>query len=280
MSARRNPLYLLINAGNDGPGDVNWVRQSLDSARAYVWADFNALEYLSMEVISFGESAELALPFSDADLLEPPIISPSSSANLDLALHVLAERHEVRRRDTEIARIHDNASCVVMVIGNPPSGDYSEAFRKLKERRYASKFAVINCQIASEFRCLLMDCGFKVIDSWSMTSGSTDILAKLFCVHANSPRNYLLAEGVYQQGWDVDGLLNSADGHDGYLRHLKGVLVEHDSRQPPGVVGQQGAKLDVQEATNDRSNFYRIVLLLACLVLLALGLVLASGLLN
>lgn len=280
MSARRNPLYLLINAGNDGPGDVNWVRQSLDSARAYVWTDFKALEYLSMEVISFGESAELALPFSDADLLEPPIISPSSSANLALALQVLAERHEVRRRDTEIARIRDNAPCVVMLIGNPPSGDYSEAFQKLKERRYASKFAVLNCRISAEFRCLLVDCGFKAIDSWSMTSGSTDILAKLFCVHANSPRNYLLAEGVYQQGWDVDGLLNSADGYDGYLRHLKGLLVEHDSRQPPGVVGQQGAKLDVQESNNDRSNFYRVGLLLAWFVLLALGLVLAFGLLN
>jgi|688.fasta_scaffold395351_2 uncharacterized protein YegL len=280
MSARRNPLYLLINAGNDGPGDINWVRESLDSARAFVRTDIKALEHLSMEVISFGESAELALPFNDADFMDFRIISPSNCANIEAALIMLAERHEVRRRDTEIARICDNASCVVMVIGNPPSGDYSETFLRLKERRYASKFAVLNCQIASEFRCLLMECGFKVIDSWSMTSGSTDILAKLFCVHANSPRNYLFSEGVYQQGWDVDGLLNSADGHDGYLRHLKGVLVEHDSRQPPGVVVQQGSKLHVQESNNDRSNFYRVGLLLACFVLLALGLLLVFGFLN
>ena len=162
-----------------------------------------------------------------------------------------------------------------MVIGNPPSGDYSEAFQKLKERRYASKFAVINCQITSEFRCLLTSCGFKVIDTCSMTSGSTAILAKLFCMHAISPRSYLFSEGVYQQEWDVDGLLNSADGNDGYLGHLKGVLIKDDSRPAAGVVVQRDAKLDLQEPTNDRSNFYRLVLLLACFVLLVLGLIMA-----
>ena len=278
MSSRRSPLYLLINASSCNPGDVSWVRDSLDSALSFVWTDIASLERLSIELISFGESAEVAFPFNDAECFEPPIILPSSSANLEVALRLLAERHDVIRKDREIARIHDNAPCVILVIGNPPSGDYYEAFQKLKERRYASKFAVINCQISSEFRCLLIDCGFKVIDSRSMKSGSADILAKLFCIHANSPRSYLFAEGVYRQEWDVDGLLNSADGHDGYLTHMKGVLIEHDSRQAAGVVAQQGDKLDEQEVSNDGSNFIRTFLLLACLIILALGLILAFGL--
>jgi uncharacterized protein YegL len=224
MSSGRHPLYLLINASNNGPGDVRWVSDSLISALSFVRTDIGSLEHLSVEVISFGESAEVAFPFNDAEFLEPLIISPSSSANLDAAFRILAERHKVRRKDTEIARIRDSAHCVILVIGNPPSGDYSEAFQRFKERRYASKFVVINCQIAPEVRCLLTDCGFKVIDSWSMASGSTDVLAKLFCMHANLPRSYLCSEGVYQQEWDVDALLNSTDGDDGYIRHLKGCL--------------------------------------------------------
>jgi hypothetical protein len=232
-----------------------------------------SLDCLSVELISFGESAEVAFPFNDAEFLEPLVIPPSSSANLDSAFRVLTERHDVRRKDAENARIRDNAPCVILVMGNPPSGDCYEAFQKLKERKYASKFAVINCQITSEFRHLLIDCGFKVIDSLSMKSGSADILAKLFCMHANSPRSYLFAEGVYQQEWDVDGLLNSADGYDGYLRHLKGKITERDSRSPEGAVAQKVYNYDEQEPSNGRSNFWRNFLMLVCFMTLALGLV-------
>ncbi len=273
MASRRSPLYLLINASSCNHGDPGWVRESLASALSFVWTDIKSLECLSVEIISFGESAEVAFPFNDAEFLKPLVIPPSSSANLDSAFRVLTERHDVRRKDAENARIRDNAPCVILVMGNPPSGDCYEAFQKLKERKYASKFAVINCQITSEFRHLLIDCGFKVIDSFSIKSGSADILAKLFCIHANSPKSYLFAEGVYRQEWDVDGLLNSADCYDGYLRHLKGVLTEHDSRSPAGEVTQKLSQCDEQVASNGKSTFWRNLLLIACVIILALGLV-------
>jgi len=273
MASRRSPLYLLINASSCNHGDPGWVRQSLDSALSFIRTDMESLDCLSVELISFGESAEVAFPFNDAEFLEPLVIPPSSSANLDSAFRVLTERHDVRRKDAENASIRDNAPCVILVMGNPPSGDCYEAFQKLNERKYASKFAVINCQITSEFRHLLIDCGFKVIDSLSMKSGSADILAKLFCIHANSPKSYLFSEGVYQQEWDVDGLLNSADGYDGYLRHLKGVLTEHDSRSPAGGVTQKLSQCDEQVASNGKSTFWRNLLLIACVIILALGLV-------
>ena len=277
MSCRRRPIYLLVNASFDYPGDAAWVSRSLESAFSFLRADVESLENVSIEIMSVGESAELVFPYNDVECLEVPPFKPSGCANLEAGLRLLYERDTMRRNERARVGMRDFFPTLVMVLGNPTSGDYLSALKDLSSLKYASKYAVMTCRMEASFHSVLSDHGFKVIDACSLPSESTEILPKLFCVTTNEGRRYLLAEGVLEQKWDIDALLESNDGHDSYLKHLKGVLVERDPGNRPEVgAALEASAIDEQKQSSLRKDRLLLSLLLACFVVLILGVLVAS----
>jgi uncharacterized protein YegL len=277
VSCRRRPIYLLVNASFDYPGDAAWVSRSLESAFSFVRADVESLENVSIEIMSVGESAEVVFPYNDVECLEVPPFKPSGCANLEAGLRMLHERDTMRRNERARVGMRDYFPALVMVLGNPPSGDYLSALKELSSLKYASKYAVMTCRMEAGFHGVLSDHGFKVIDACSLPSESAEILPKLFCVTTNEGRRYLLAEGVLEQKWDIDALLESNDGHDSYLNHLKGVLVERDAEVQSGVGDALKApSIDKKKQPILRTDRFLHFLLLACSVILVLGVLVAS----
>jgi uncharacterized protein YegL len=277
VSCRRRPIYLLVNASFDYPGDAAWVSRSLESAFSFVRADVESLENVSIEIMSVGESVEVVFPYNDVECLEVPPFKPSGCANLEAGLRMLHERDTMRRNERARVGMRDYFPALVMVLGNPPSGDYLSALKELSSLKYASKYAVMTCRMEAGFHGVLSDHGFKVIDACSLPSESAEILPKLFCVTTNEGRRYLLAEGVLEQKWDIDALLESNDGHDSYLNHLKGVLVERDAEVQSGVGDALKApSIDKKKQPILRTDRFLHFLLLACSVILVLGVLVAS----
>jgi uncharacterized protein YegL len=277
VSCRRRPIYLLVNASFDYPGDAAWVSRSLELAFSLVRADVESLENVSIEIMSVGESAEVVFPYNDVECLEVPPFKPSGFVNLEAGLRMLHERDTMRRNERARVGMRDCFPALVMVLGNPPSGDYLSALKELSSLKYASKYAVMTCRMDAGFHSVLSDHGFKVIDACSLPSESTEVLAKLFCVTTNEGRRYLLAEGVLEQKWDIDALLESNDGHDSYLKHLKGVLVERGAEVQSGVGDALKAlSIDKQKQPILRTDRLLHSLLLACSVILILGALVAS----
>lgn len=253
------------------------MSRSLESAFSFLRADVESLENVSIEIMSVGESAELVFPYNDVECLEVPPFKPSGCANLEAGLRLLYERDTMRRNERARVGMRDFFPTLVMVLGNPPSGDYLSALKDLSSLKYASKYAVMTCRMEAGFHSVLSDHGFKVIDACSLPSESTEILPKLFCVTTNEGRRYLLAEGVLEQKWDIDALLESNDGHDSYLKHLKGVLVERDAEVQSGVGDALKApSIDKKKQPILRTDRFLHFLLLACSVILVLGVLVAS----
>jgi hypothetical protein len=254
-----------------------WVSRSLGSALSFVRTDIESLENISIEVMSVGESAEVVFPYNDVECLEAPPFMPSGCANLEAGLRMLHERDTMRRNERARVGMRDCSPALVLVLGNPPSGDYLSALKELSSLKYASKYAVITCRMEAGFHSVLSDHGFKVIDACSLPSESTDVLAKLFCITANEGRRYLLAGGILEQKWDVDALLESNDGQDSYLKHLKGALVERDPGNRPEVgAALEASAIDEQKQSSLRKDRLLLSLLLACFVVLILGVLVAS----
>ncbi len=253
------------------------MSRSLESAISFVRTDVESLSYVSIEVISVGASAEVVFPYNDVEYLELPPVKPSRCANLEAGLRMLHERDSMRRNERARAGMRDCFPTLVLVLGNLPSGDYLSAFKELCSLRYASRYAIITCRMDAGSRSLLSDNGFKVIDACSLPSESTEVLAKLFCVTANEGRSYLLAEGVLEEAWDIDALLDSNEGHVSYLKHLKGVLVERFPGVQSGVGDAlEAPRIDKQKQPILRTDRFRHSLLLACSVILILGVLVAS----
>lgn len=133
VTTRRLPVYLLLDVSGSMSGDpIEAVRQGMKTLLGELKGDPQALETVWISVITFGSTAQKAVPLTELIAAREPELAAGGSTAMGAALRLLMEsiRQEVRRTTAE--QKGDWKPLVFLMTDGAPTDDWEGAADELK----------------------------------------------------------------------------------------------------------------------------------------------------
>jgi uncharacterized protein YegL len=132
-ATRRLPVYLLLDVSGSMSGDpIESVRQGVKTLLGELKGDPQALETVWISVITFGSTAQKAVPLTELLAVPEPVLAEGGSTALGAALRLLMEsmRQDVRR--TTARQKGDWKPLVFLMTDGAPTDDWEDSADELK----------------------------------------------------------------------------------------------------------------------------------------------------
>jgi uncharacterized protein YegL len=132
-ATRRLPVYLLLDVSGSMSGDpIESVRQGMKTLLGELRSDPQALETVWISVITFGSTAQNAVPLTELITAREPELAAGGSTAMGAALRLLTEsiRQDVRRTTAE--QKGDWKPLVFLMTDGAATDDWEDAADELK----------------------------------------------------------------------------------------------------------------------------------------------------
>jgi uncharacterized protein YegL len=142
-ATRRLPVYLLLDVSGSMTGDpIEAVRQGMKTLLGELKGDPQALETVWISVITFGSTAQKAVPLTELILAREPELAAGGSTAMGAALRLLKESMDQEVRKTTSEQKGDWKPLVFLMTDGSPTDDWEAAADAIKQARTGNVIAL------------------------------------------------------------------------------------------------------------------------------------------
>jgi uncharacterized protein YegL len=143
VATRRLPVYLLLDVSGSMNGDpIEAVRQGMKTLLGELKGDPQALETVWISVITFGSTAQKAVPLTELILAREPELVAGGSTALGAALRLLKSSIDQEVRKTTAEQKGDWKPLVFLMTDGAPTDDWEGPADELKRARAGNVIAL------------------------------------------------------------------------------------------------------------------------------------------
>lgn len=196
---RRLPVYLLVDVSGSMSGEpLEQVKNGIQMLVAALRQDPYALETAWLSVITFGSSADVAVPLTELTAFQPPNLVVSGSTNLGDGLKLVADRAANELTKTTPTTKGDWKPMVFLMTDGAPDSGWQSGLTRFKQEKWG---LVVCCSVDGGDESVLKQISEVVVHL--NTSDSNSIKAFFKWISASVSQG---SKAVDQAGKDVQGL--------------------------------------------------------------------------
>jgi uncharacterized protein YegL len=196
---RRLPVYLLVDVSGSMSGEpLEQVKNGIQMLVAALRQDPYALETAWLSVITFGSSADVAVPLTELTAFQPPNLAVSGSTNLGAGLKLVADRAASELTKTTPTTKGDWKPMVFLMTDGAPDGGWQAGLTRFKQEKWG---LVVCCSVDGGDEKVLMQISEVVVRL--NTADTNSIKAFFKWISASVSQG---SKAVDQGGKEVQGL--------------------------------------------------------------------------
>jgi uncharacterized protein YegL len=197
--SRRLPVYLLLDTSGSMSGEpIEQVKNGVQMLVAALRQDPYALETAWLSVITFGSSAQVAVPLTELTAFQPPTISATGATSMGDALATVATCVGKDLMKTTPTTKGDWKPMVFIMTDGGPTDDWQKGLARFKKEKWG---VVVACAVDNGDETVLKQITEIVVRL--NTSDSASIKAFFKWISASVSQG---SKSVEQAGKEVQGL--------------------------------------------------------------------------
>jgi uncharacterized protein YegL len=197
--SRRLPVYLLLDTSGSMSGEpIEQVKNGVQMLVAALRQDPYALETAWLSVITFGSSAQVAVPLTELTAFQPPTISATGGTSMGDALATVATCVGKDLMKTTPTTKGDWKPMVFIMTDGGPTDDWQKGLARFKKEKWG---VVVACAVDNGDETVLKQITEIVVRL--NTSDSASIKAFFKWISASVSQG---SKSVEQAGKEVQGL--------------------------------------------------------------------------